>query len=113
MTVVGNDHGGTLYPAAVMAVERLLEIVRDVPGPPRELALNIILDWWGTFQAEPGFEEFELPDGTVMQTVPAIMERVSAARPMLQAIVDELGTRKKEAKLLLACIDAGWIALDC
>ncbi|WP_207934805.1 hypothetical protein, partial [Actinomadura sp. KC06] len=34
LNAVGNDHRGTLYPAAVMAVERLLEIARDVPGPP-------------------------------------------------------------------------------
>jgi hypothetical protein len=36
---VGNDHGGTLYPAAVAATSRLVEIIEDRPGAPRRAAL--------------------------------------------------------------------------
>jgi hypothetical protein len=42
---VGNDHGGSLYPAAVGAARRLLEIIATTPGRPRVIALDVLLDW--------------------------------------------------------------------
>jgi hypothetical protein len=109
---VGNDHAGTLYPAAVAATKWLVELIEANPGKPRDVAISVLLDWWGMFQAEPGYEVFIDSHGETVELIPAIMEFVESARPVIEAIaVDDPGAAKK-AGLLLKCLDAGWKALD-
>jgi hypothetical protein len=49
------------------------------PGRPREAAPQVLLDWWGAFQAEPGYERFTDADGLTMELLPAIMEAARRA----------------------------------
>lgn len=109
---VGNDHGGSLYPAAVPAARRLLEIIAAAPGRPRVIALGVLLDWWGMFGAEPGYEVFTDPDGASVELVPAIVAIAREARPVIAALADEDPGTRKQTRLLLKCIDAGWKVLD-
>jgi hypothetical protein len=76
---VGNPHRGSLYPAAVPMTDLLLLIAREYPGRPRAVALNVLEDWWGLFEVEPKSEA---------GVIPAIVERITAARPFLESIPD-------------------------
>ena len=109
---VGNDHAGTLYPAAVLATSRLLNIIEHRTGAPRRAALNILLDWWGTFQPEPGYEEFQDLSGDNVELVPALMNEVIAAKATIQSIPDRDPIARNPALVLLQCIEAGWVPFD-
>ena len=108
---VTNDHAGTLYPAAVPAVGVLLEAIGERPGPPRQEALNALLDWWGCFRPEPGFEIYEDPSTGSVGLIAGIMRRVREAREMLHRVADdpsEGGGHRPGVRLLLARLDEGW-----
>jgi hypothetical protein len=109
---VGNDHAGTLYPAAVAGADRLLDIIEHRAGAPRRAALNILLDWWGTFQPEPGYETFEDGNGVIVELLPALMNFVAAAKPAIESIPGTDPVARKPALKLLQCIEAGWVPFD-
>jgi hypothetical protein len=105
---VGNDHAGTLYPAAVAATSRLLEVIQAGPGRPREAALHVLLDWWGMFQPEPGYEKFTEPSGRTVELLPAVIKVGRTARALLTGIVADDPSARKLARELIKRIDAGW-----
>jgi|ERR1700722_7402382 hypothetical protein len=109
---VGNDHAGTLYPAAVAATNRLLDIIEHRAGAPRRAALNILLDWWGTFQPEPGYGTFQERNGTNVELVPTVMEEVAAAKAVIERIPASDPIARKSALILLQCIETGWVPFD-
>jgi hypothetical protein len=111
-SAVGNDHAGTLYPAAVAGTSRLLGIIEYRAGTPRRAALNILLDWWGTFQPEPGYETFEDGNGTTVELLPALMNEVAASKSLIESIPDSDPVARKSALKLLQCIEAGWVPFD-
>jgi hypothetical protein len=111
-SAVGNDHAGTLYPAAVAATNRLLDIIEHRPGAPRRAALNVLLDWWGTFQPEPGYETFQDDHGAVVELLPALMKEVAAAKPLIESIPGSDPVASKPARVLVQCIGAGWVPFD-
>jgi hypothetical protein len=81
-------------------------------GAPRRAALNILLDWWGTFQPEPGYEEFQDLSGNNVELIPALMKEVTAAKATIQSIPDRDPIARKPALVLLQCIEAGWLRFD-
>jgi hypothetical protein len=105
---VGNDHAATLYPAAVAATGRLFEVIQAGPGRPREAALHVLLDWWGMFQPEPGYETFTEPSGRTVELLPAISQAGRTAQALLTAIVADDPSARKLARELIKRIDAGW-----
>ncbi|MEV4248077.1 hypothetical protein AB0J63_32270 [Streptosporangium canum] len=108
---VTNDHAGTLYPAAVPAASVLLEAIGERPGPPRQEALNALLDWWGRFCPEPGFETYEDPSAGSVGLIEGIMRRVRDATDMLHRVADDPsggGGHRPGVRLLLARLDEGW-----
>jgi hypothetical protein len=109
---VGNDHAGTLYPAAVMATGELIKLIEANPGRRREIAISVLLDWWGMFQAEPGYEVFVDSDRETVELIPAIIELVESARPVIADVAISDPVAAKKAELLLKCLDTGWVALD-
>jgi hypothetical protein len=109
---VGNDHAGTLYPAAIAAASKLLEIVARNPGSPRQVALSILLDWWGMFRPEPGYEVFFDNDLKLVELIPAIIDSVNNARSIIASIATEDPPSSKAARNLLRCLDAGWTVID-
>jgi hypothetical protein len=41
----------------VAATVAMLDIIKVHPGRPRRTALGTLLDWWASFDPEPGYEE--------------------------------------------------------
>jgi hypothetical protein len=114
-SAVSNDHAGTLYPAAVPATSVFLRVIGDCPGPPRQEALNTLLDWWGCFRPEPGFEIYEDPSSGSVALIEGITSRVRGAVDVLHRVVDDPsggGGHRPGARLLLAKLDRGWTADD-
>jgi hypothetical protein len=87
---VSNDHRGTLYPAAVPAAGIFLRVISTMPGSPREEAFTALLDWWGTFRPEPGFETYDDPVAGTAEITEGIMRQVRDAAPALGRVAEEL-----------------------
>lgn len=107
-SAVGNDHGGTLYPAAVAGTGVLLHIIIDCPGAPRNAALCVLLDWWGCFQPEPGFEAYTDQNGNRVEVIPAIMRQVGQAADTLRVIAEHDTQARGLIRELLRSLDRGW-----
>ncbi|MFI6789979.1 hypothetical protein ACIBG4_21915 [Nonomuraea sp. NPDC050383] len=107
-SAVGNDHAGTLYPAAVIGTDVLLDIIARHPGRPRNVALGVLLDWWGCFQPEPGFESYVGQEGETVQVIPAIVRRVRLAVGMLQVIAEQDSGARGLIQELITLLDQGW-----
>jgi hypothetical protein len=107
-SAVGNDHAGTLYPAAVAATEVLLGIIAERPDGPRRAALSVLLDWWGVFHPEPGFEAFTDTDGRTVHVVPAIVERIRQAAPVLEEVAAHDPGNRRLVRELTAALGRGW-----
>lgn len=107
---VSNDHAGSLYPAAVPAASIFLRIIGTMPGAPREQALAALLDWWGTFHPEPGFDTYHDPAAGLVEIADGITRHVRAAVPMLRSVAGEQFKPQRKAVIeLLRCADTGWI----
>lgn len=112
---VSNDHAGTLYPAAVPATTVFLEVIADRPGPARQEALDALLDWWGCFIADPGFETYDDPEHGPVNVCEGIAERVRAAADMLRRVAEDPsdgGHHRPAVKELLQNLDDGWVDSD-
>jgi hypothetical protein len=107
---VSNDHGGTLYPAVVPAVTIFIEVIDTMPGSAREEALTALLDWWGTFGPEPGFETYTgFQGGPAEMITDAIARRVRDAQSVLSRVAGEQsGRHRKPVMALFRCLDTGW-----
>lgn len=107
-SAVGNDHAGTLYPAAVAGTDVLLEVVTEHPGLPRQTALCVLLDWWGCFQPEPGYESFTDHEGETIDVITAIVARVEQAVGTLKTIAEQDSNARGLARELLRAQSQGW-----
>ncbi|MCM6771930.1 hypothetical protein NDR87_03445 [Nocardia sp. CDC159] len=103
---VSNDHAGTLYPAAVPAVDILLRVILRRTGEPRALALDALLDWWGSFRPEPEFDSHDDPSAGSVEVTAAIMDRVRAAAPELRNVAT--GDHRRPVGQLLSRLAQGW-----
>ncbi|MEV4399582.1 hypothetical protein [Nonomuraea sp. NPDC049607] len=110
-SAIGNDHAGTLYPAAVIGTDVLLDIIVRYPGPPRKIALAVLLDWWGCFQPEPGFESYTDQGGQTVHVIPAIVQRVRLAVGTLQVIAEQDAGARRLIQELIAVQHQGWTLL--
>ncbi|MBE3016342.1 hypothetical protein IL992_45460 [Microbispora sp. NEAU-D428] len=108
-SAVGNDHAGTLYPAAVAGTDVLLHIISTCPGAPRNAALCVLLDWWGCFQPEPGFEAYTDQDGHRVEIIPAIMQRVEQAADTMRVIAEHDTRARGLVRELLRSLNRGWV----
>ncbi|RSN60636.1 hypothetical protein DMH01_15190 [Amycolatopsis sp. WAC 04182] len=107
---VGNDHRGTLYPAAVPAVSVLLKVIRHLPGKPRIEALGVLLDWWGCFAPKPGYASTQDDDGRPAEVTEAVERQIRTAADVLRTVASDRSDgspARKMAKDLLALLDAG------
>ncbi|GAA3149187.1 hypothetical protein [Nonomuraea roseoviolacea] len=111
-SALGNDHAGTLYPAAVAGTDLLLEVIADHPGLPRRIALCVLLDWWGCFQPEPGFESYTGQEGETIDVIAAIVERVGRAAGTLRAIAERDPDTRGLIRELITAHSHGWTVAD-
>ncbi|MET8864359.1 hypothetical protein ABZW11_15580 [Nonomuraea sp. NPDC004580] len=111
-STLGNDHAGTLYPAAVAGTDVLLKIVTEHPGVPRQAALWVLLDWWGCFLPEPGYEVYTGRDGNTIDVIAAIIERVRQTVETLEAIAEQDAGARGLVRKLLRAQGQGWALTD-
>lgn len=107
---VGNDHRGTIYPAAVAMADVLLFIAKEYPGTPRHVALSVLDDWWGGYEPEDGFESFVDTDGARIAIIPAIVRQLTDATDLLNHIAADVSDPVAAglARNLLIAIPLGW-----
>lgn len=109
-SAVGNDHRGTIYPAAVAMTEQLLIVARDYPGDPRCVALGVLDQWWSGFQPERGLERYTDANGARVAVIHEIARLLSEATHLLTRIAadptDPSGAAL--ARNLLTVIPLGW-----
>jgi hypothetical protein len=108
---VSNDHAGTLYPAAVPATAVLLEVIAAHPGPARQEALDTLLDWWGCFTDDPGFEVYDDPERGPVGVCEGVTKRVRSAEALLGEVAADPsggGHHRRAAKELLGNLANGW-----
>lgn len=107
---VGNDHGGTIYPAAVEATRAMLDIIAAYPGQPRAVALCVLLDWWSSFDPEPGYERYHTAEGDHVDLVSAMRDTILSGQEVLQHAVADTRDLKSGplARQLWTCAQAGW-----
>ncbi len=85
---IGNDHRGTLYPAAAAAMPFVVDIARRTDCVWASFAaLNVLIDIVASFEPENGYDVFVRPDGTAVGLMDAVVEPVRRAedhfRPLL------------------------------
>jgi hypothetical protein len=104
---VSNDHAGSLYPAAVPAAGVLVQVILERPGKPRAYALSALLDWWGTFGPEPGFEIYDDPVCGPAGITEGIMRQVRQAAAALRPLA--VGEDRRAINEVLRLLDRGWV----
>lgn len=111
---VSNDHAGSLYPAAVPAVDLFLQVIVERPGEPRMYALSTLLDWWGCFRPEPGFEIYDDPVSGPVEVTEGIMRRVRQAAGALRRLAADFpaGEHRRPVTEVLGLLGRGWVAGD-
>lgn len=96
---VGNNHRGTLYPAAAAAAPKVLEIALSGEGIVRTTALDVVMDLL-LFAAEPGFEKFKRVDGLNGDVKDEIKTSIRQEEERLVGLV--LDKREQEKERLIA-----------
>lgn len=110
---VSNDHQGSLYPAAVPAAGVFVQVILDKPGEPRTYALNALLDWWGCFRPETGYETYHDPVYGHIEVTEGILRQVREAAPALTRLAEDpaVANRGRISELLL-WLERGWVTAD-
>jgi hypothetical protein len=111
---VSNDHAGSLYPAAVPAASVFVQVILEQPGEPRAYALSTLLDWWGCFGPEPGFEVYHDPGGGPVEITEGIMQRVRQAADALEQLAAAFpaGEYRRAVTEVLRLLGRGWVIDD-
>lgn len=111
---VGNDHRGTLYPAAVPATGVFVGMIVEQPGGPRGYALNTLLDWWGCFRPEPGYDTYDDAAAGPVEITEGIMQRVRQAAPALTRLTADFRAveHRRAITEVLRLLALGWVVSD-
>ncbi len=84
LSAVGNNHAGTMYPAAVELAAILREVRRHEAGTwPAWAATEVLTDLRESFVPEPGYETIQLPSGVTCDVLTTV--RMLAAETPLRA----------------------------
>ena len=105
---IGNDHEGTLYPAAAPAAPLLVPVAREHQGWVRWAALEILMD---CLDFGPDREQFIDPSGAAVRTRDAILTAVQGMRQDLGRLAQqETDICAGSARVLLEQLDYGLTA---
>jgi hypothetical protein len=107
---VGNEHRGTVYPAAVAMTEQLLAVAARYPGTPRWVALGVLESWWSGYGPEPGLATYFDADGIWVGVLWEIQRRIAGASELLASIATSPNdpAAAAVARDLLTVIPLGW-----
>lgn len=83
---IGNNHRGSLYPAAVAAASRVVELALNGAGWARHAAFEVMVELC-VFEAEAGFEQFTGADGALIETKEGVLRTLREAKPSLLAVL--------------------------
>jgi hypothetical protein len=78
---LGNNHAGTYYPVALVAVPALETILREGQFWAKSAALNVLIELCGSFEPEPEFEVF---NGESLSSV--LLQKVAAFLPVIEGL---------------------------
>jgi hypothetical protein len=107
---IGNDHEGTLYPAAAPAAPLPVRVAREHQGWVRWAALETLID---CLDFGPDREQFIDPSGAVVRTRDAILTAVQGMRQDLNRLAQqEADTCAGSARVLLDRLDYGLTAVQ-
>ncbi|MCP3883165.1 MAG: hypothetical protein GY701_32915 [Sulfitobacter sp.] len=94
LSAVGNNHAGTMYPAAVEMAAILREFRQQgLAGGPGWAAAEVLIDLGESFAPEPGYETTRLPSGVTCDVLATV--RVLATHGGTTAVAQTL--RRAEA----------------
>lgn len=82
LSAVGNNHSGTYYPAAPLAVQALTGVLQSNTGWPCLTVLNILIDLLNTFEPEPGFEFITNAEGKTVSAKSALHLAIQSFEPL-------------------------------
>jgi hypothetical protein len=99
---VGNNHAGTYYPVVLPVMPFLEEMVDTGNASSQRVALDVLLDLFGSFRPEPGYEEIDFPAGGKRSVEAVLEERMHALRSVLERIVSKGGSSAPLAVELLS-----------
>jgi len=103
---VGNNHAGTYYPVVLEAIPFLAAIVREGECWPTHAALETLIDLFGSFWPEPGFEAFHASAGQPpIDLRSEVGKRVLALRGAIETIAAGNDVAAASARTLLADFD--------
>jgi hypothetical protein len=97
---VGNNHAGTYYPVLLAVMPFLEEILDAGEVSSQRVALDVLIDLFGSFDPEPGYEEVDAPAGGKRSVEEAFAERMHALRPALERIAVDGGSNASLAEEL-------------
>ena len=83
---VGNNHAGTYYPVLLAVLPFLEEILHVGEPASQRVALCVLDDLFASFQPEPGFEEFDPPEGGTQRVEAAFKQRIHQLGSVLDRI---------------------------
>jgi hypothetical protein len=107
---VGNEHRGTVYPAAVAMTEQLLAVAERYPGTARWVALSVLEAWWSGYGPETRLASYVDARGVRVAVLPEIERRIAAATGLLTMIANSPSdpAAAAVARDLLTVIPLGW-----
>lgn len=74
-----------MYPATLGVAPEVIRLATVENPWARWTALQIMIDWVTSFDAEPGFEMVQLADGASVELQPTVRSLVAAATPALRS----------------------------
>lgn len=101
----GNNHAGTYYPVAIFVIPVLAKLIEHGSRWPTHAALNVLSEFYMSFEPEAGFEVFDL-DGVSQKTMAVLEEAIAGLKPLIERIAadPEAGDKPRAVaqELLLA-----------
>jgi hypothetical protein len=100
---VGNNHAGTIYPAALGAVPFILEIALRGSGWSKRSAIEVLIELV-SFEAEPGFESVR-SDGRTESLSVLVRAAVRAHRGAFEGLAKSGEPAQRSAQVLLEALE--------
>ena len=87
---LGNNHAGTYYPAAVAAIPFLGEILEHGADWPREMVLDILVDY--SYSFVPELRDMNGLESSAKQVEFTMRESIAKLRPLVEKIANSAGS---------------------
>ncbi len=103
---VGNNHAGTLYPAAVAAGPEIVEVTLRGSGWAQHAAFEVLVEGV-VFDVEQGFDDFAATNGELVRTREAIDAELAAATSDFLSILRDPAAQERIRVNIMDILDGG------